>query len=233
MKNTSDSTSDPQIKIEQLESGRAWAERNIGEDTFVFAEGDRNHIRHASERVNTTLVDAREQPYLGIIQAWDAFCDALNHAAIVPLHSGDFTFVRKIGYESVSSVLDVFVTNVDRTSEPLYDPQPDRIPTSGAESMDHSPIGLNWVLPRHRNRGLSRSKEAGSANIRRPLPTWLLHDRTFCHILNRKVKEWIGHRSLGGTGLLEFSNLVYRTGFDFLRGNLIEAVTPRHRLKSP
>ena len=100
-----DSTSDPKIKIEQLESGRGWAERNIGEDTLVFAEGDRNHIRHASERVNTSLVDAREQPHLGIIQAWDAFCDALNHAAIVPLHSGDFTFVRKIGYESVSSVL--------------------------------------------------------------------------------------------------------------------------------
>ena len=118
MKNTSDSTSDPQIKIEQLESGRAWAERNIGEDTLVFAEGDRNHIRHASERVNTTLVDAREQPYLGIIQAWDAFCDALNHAAIVPLHSGDFTFVRKIGYESVSSVLDVFARESDFQSLP-------------------------------------------------------------------------------------------------------------------
>ena len=86
----SDSTSDPKIKIEQLESGRGRAERNIGEDTLAFAEGDRNHIRHASERVNTNLVDAREQPQLGIIQAWDAFCDALNHAAIVPLHIGDF-----------------------------------------------------------------------------------------------------------------------------------------------
>ena len=166
-----DSTPDPKIKIEQLEAGRAWAERNIGEDTIVFAEGDRNHIRHASERVNTSSVEAREQPHLGIIQAWDAFCDALNHAAIVPLHSGDFTFVRKIGYESVSSVLDVFVTNVDRTSEPLYDPQPDRIPTSGAESMDHSPIGLNWVLARQRKRGPSRTNEESAANIRRPLPT--------------------------------------------------------------
>ena len=128
-------------------------------------------------------------------------------------------------------MLDVFVTNVDRTSEPLYDPLPDRLPTSGAESMDPSPIGLNGVLARHRKRGYSRTSEAGSANIRRPLPTWLLHDRTFCHILNRQVEECLGHRSRGGTGLLEFSNLVYRTGFDFLLGNLIEAVTPRHRLE--
>ena len=224
-----------QLKIDQLGSGRAWAETNIAEYTIVFAEGDRNHIRHASERVNTSLLAEREHPHLGIIQGWDAFCDALNHAAIVPLHSGDFTFVRKIGYESVSSVLDVFVTNVDRTSEPLYDPLPDRLPTSGAESMDHSPIGLNWVFARRQRRGFSRTGEASSANIRRPLPTWLLHDRTFCHILNRHVEEWLEHRSLGGTGLLEFSNLVYKsyyeTGFDFLRGNLIEAVTPRHRLE--
>ena len=60
-----------QLKIDQLGSGRAWAETNIAEDTVVFAEGDRNHIRHTSERVNTSSVEAREQPHLGIIQAWD------------------------------------------------------------------------------------------------------------------------------------------------------------------
>ena len=74
---------------------------------------------------------------------------------------------------------------------------------------------------RQRKRGSSRTTEEGAANIRRPLPTWLLHDRTFCHILNRQVEDWLEHRSLGGTGLLEFSNLAYRTGFDFLKGNLI------------
>ena len=123
-------------------SGRAWATGSIAENTIVFAAGDRNHTRHASERVNTTSLIEREQPHLGVIQAWDAFCDALNHAAIVQLYSGDLTFDRKIGFESVSSVFDVFVTDVDRTSEPLYVPLPDRLPTSGAESMDHSPICL-------------------------------------------------------------------------------------------
>ena len=88
------SASDPKIETDQLDpigAGRSWAELNITEDTVVFATGGRNKIRHASERVNTSSVGEREQTHIGVIQAWDEFCAALNHAAVL-LHNADFTY---------------------------------------------------------------------------------------------------------------------------------------------
>ena len=139
--------------------------------------------------------------------------------------------MRRNGTDVVCSVLDVFTTNVDTTWEPLYVPVTERIPTSGRESMDHSPIGLTWALARGTKRRSVRAPQALSDVVRRPLPTWLLHDRTFSYLLSSSVDGWLLHRSPGGKGILEFTDLVYQLGMDFLRGHLVEAVTPRHRLE--
>ena len=139
--------------------------------------------------------------------------------------------MRRNGTDVVCSVLDVFTTNVDTTWEPLYVPVTERIPTSGRESMDHSPIGLTWALARGAKRRSFRAPQPLSDVVRRPLPTWLLHDRTFSHLLNSSFEGWLLHRSPGGQGILEFTDLVYQLGMDFLRGHLVEAVTPRHRLE--
>ena len=49
-------------------------------------------------------------------------------------------------------------------------------------------------------------------------------------ISSHAVEAWLLHRSAGGKGILEFTHLVYPLGKDFLRGHLVEAVTPRHRI---
>ena len=153
------SSSDHNIKITQLRTARAWAETHVSEETVVFASGDRNHIRDTSERIHTEAAAETGLPNVAVIGAWDDFCAALNHSAIVPLQSGDFTFMRRNGTDVVCSVLDVFTTNVDTTWEPLYVPVTERIPTSGRESMDHSPIGLTWALARGAQRRSFRAPQ--------------------------------------------------------------------------
>ena len=85
-------------------------------------------------------------------------------------------------------------------------------------------------MPRtnHRLQVLTRPRPI---SLDHPLPTWLLHDRTFSYLLSSSVEGWLLHRSPGGKGILEFTDLVYQLGMDFLRGHLVEAVTPRHRLE--
>ena len=79
------SSSDHNIKITQLRTARAWAETHVSEETVVFASGDRNHIRDTSERIHTEAAAETELPNVAVIGAWDDFCAALNHSAIVPL----------------------------------------------------------------------------------------------------------------------------------------------------
>ena len=89
-----DSSCDPNIKVQQLNTFQQLARANIREGDIIFLGGVRNHIR-SDERVNKT--GAKSQPIPAVVDAWDGCMEALNYCTIIPQTHNNAT-IRILAY---------------------------------------------------------------------------------------------------------------------------------------
>ena len=85
---------------------------------------------------------------------------------------------------------------------------------------------LTW-----RSRGRRRGPvHRDGAIVQRPIPKWLLSDVRFLKALDSWFEEWWPTRPAGFAGIDEFTKNIYEFATGFMRRNVIQAVTPDHKL---
>ena len=216
-------------RIDQLRTAIEWARENVGPRDWASFLGDRNFVKHASERQSSSVRVWRPSPRMN--ETWDRWLKALGAAAEIA--QPEFTWGRVLDTDADSTnvawvyeVLDVAGTNDNGHANTDLWPMSrrcDYVPYPAAS--DHWPLELRWTERRRRKR-----PAASESLVKRPIPKWLLKNARFLTELDFWFDAWFLGRARGLDAVESFVDEVYKFSTDFMRTNIIQAETPEHKL---